>query len=149
MLSIFSTSTSIIFGIVFLILFSLSVQMAEGATFSVVPFINKKAIGVISGIVGAGGNVGAFLAAMLLKSKSAAAEKMAIAANQGLGEEAINTAQAAASSLAVSNGYLIIGFTVIFVGALSLLIKFSTEENRVDETISNNIGELKNIKVTS
>ena len=33
--------------------------MAEGATFSVVPFINKKAIGSVSGIVGAGGNVGA------------------------------------------------------------------------------------------
>jgi len=51
----------------------------QGATFSVVPFVNKKAIGSISGIVGAGGNVGAFLAAILLKSKSAVAEKAAIA----------------------------------------------------------------------
>ncbi|WP_341220140.1 MFS transporter, partial [Polaribacter atrinae] len=70
MLIFFSGATSLVLGVVLLILFSLSVQMAEGATFSVVPFINKKAIGSVSGIVGAGGNVGAFLAAMLLKSKS-------------------------------------------------------------------------------
>jgi len=149
-LAVFSTSTSIIFGIIFLILFSLSVQMAEGATFSVVPFINKKAIGAISGIVGAGGNVGAFLAALLLKSKSATAEKIAIAANQGLGEEAISSAQAAASSIAVSSGYLIIGFTVVCIGALSLLIKFSTADEHVEEAIPNKIiGELKSIKVKS
>ncbi|WP_405575868.1 MFS transporter [Winogradskyella sp. Asnod2-B02-A] len=150
MLSIFSTSTSIIFGIVFLILFSLSVQMAEGATFSVVPFINKKAIGTISGIVGAGGNVGAFLAAMLLKSKSAVAEKAAISASQGLGEEVINNAQAAASSIAVSNGYLIIGFTVIFIGVLSLLIKFTTADEHAEEAnLNESFGELEAIKVKS
>src|SRR5690606_23284236 len=78
MLVTFSGVTSMVLGILFLILFSLSVQMAEGATFSVVPFINKKAIGSVSGIVGAGGNVGAFLAALLLKYKSAMAEKAAI-----------------------------------------------------------------------
>ena len=38
-----------------LILFSLCVQMSEGATFSVVRFINKKALGTG---VDAGGNVG-------------------------------------------------------------------------------------------
>src|SRR5690606_10946097 len=37
-----------------MIVFSLFVQMAEGATFSVVPFVNKRAIGTVSGIVGAG-----------------------------------------------------------------------------------------------
>lgn len=124
----FSGATSLIVGIVLLILFSLSVQMAEGATFSVVPFINKKAIGSVSGIVGAGGNVGAFLAAMLLKSKSAFAEKAAIAANEGLGEEAIKTVQSLASSGAVSSGYLLIGFVVIVTGIVALTIKFSTEE---------------------
>jgi len=113
MLSIFSTTTSIAFGIVFLIAFSVTVQMAEGATFSVVPFINRKAIGSISGIVGAGGNVGAFLAALLLKSKSALAETEAIAANEGLGEKAIEVAQSAAASAAVSSGYFTIGIFVI------------------------------------
>lgn len=132
MLISFSGSTSIIFGIILLIAFSLSVQMAEGATFSVVPFINKKAIGSVSGIVGAGGNVGAFLAAMLLKSKSAVAEKAAIAANEGLGEEAIKAAQSLASSSAVSSGYLFIGFVVIVTGIVALTIKFSAEEESAE-----------------
>jgi len=136
MLLTFSSVTTLTFGIIFLIAFSLTVQMAEGATFSVVPFINKKAIGSISGIVGAGGNVGAFLAAMLLKSKSALAEKTAIAANKGLSTEAIELAQASASSLAVSSGYLIIGVLIIVAALLSLTIRFSTaNENSSDKNI--------------
>jgi NNP family nitrate/nitrite transporter-like MFS transporter len=50
-----------------LILFSLFVQMSEGATYSVVPFINKRALGAVAGIVGAGGNAGAVAAAFLFK----------------------------------------------------------------------------------
>jgi NNP family nitrate/nitrite transporter-like MFS transporter len=53
-----------------MMLFSLFVQMSEGATFSVVPFINKKAIGSVSGIVGAGGNMGAVAAGFLFRSES-------------------------------------------------------------------------------
>lgn len=131
MLITFSTTTSIIVGVTFLILFSLSVQMAEGATFSVVPFINKKAIGSVSGIVGAGGNVGAFLAAMLLKSQSAVAEKGAIIASKGLGEEAIKAAQSAASATAVSSGYFIIGVTVVVTAVVSLTIRFSLEDEKI------------------
>lgn len=138
MLMVFSSMTSLIAGILFLVTFSLSVQMAEGATFSVVPFINKKAIGSISGIVGAGGNVGAFLAALLLKSKSAVAEKVAIAANQGLGEDVVQNAQALASSQAVSSGYFLIGGLVFVIGLLALTIKFSTadEKNAKEEALA-------------
>ncbi|MFD2726346.1 MFS transporter [Hyunsoonleella rubra] len=143
MLMTFSSATSIVVGILFLILFSLSVQMAEGATFSVVPFINKKAIGSVSGIVGAGGNVGAFLAAMLLKSQSAVAEKAAIAANQGLGEEAIKTAQSVASSGAVSSGYFIIGAIVVMTAIVSLAIRFSTEDEEVANLDSENLIPVK------
>jgi len=128
MLATFSSITVLSLGIAFLIAFSLSVQMAEGATFSVVPFINKKAIGSISGIVGAGGNVGAFFAAMLLKSKSAFAEKAAIAANEGMTQEAIEAAQSAASSTAVSSGYFLIGGVIILAAIVSLAIKFKTED---------------------
>lgn len=128
MLTTFSSITSFGVAIVFLIGFSLSVQMAEGATFSVVPFVNKKAIGSISGIVGAGGNVGAFLAAILLKSKSAVAEKAAIAANSGAEQSIVDAAQAAASSSAVSSGYMLIGFMVILCAGAALAIKFSTKD---------------------
>jgi NNP family nitrate/nitrite transporter-like MFS transporter len=53
-----------------MIVFSLFVQMSEGATYSVVPFINKKALGSVSGIVGAGGNMGAVMAGFLFRSES-------------------------------------------------------------------------------
>jgi NNP family nitrate/nitrite transporter-like MFS transporter len=147
MLIFFSGATSLVLGVVLLILFSLSVQMAEGATFSVVPFINKNAIGAVSGIVGAGGNVGAFLAAMLLKSKSALAEKAAIVANEGLSDAVIKTAQSVASSSAVSSGYLLIGFVVVVTGIVSLSIRFSTEEEK--EEAPKGIEVLIPIKVKS
>ncbi len=53
-----------------MILFSLFVQMSEGATYSIVPFINKKALGSVAGIVGAGGNMGAVCAGFLFRSES-------------------------------------------------------------------------------
>ena len=139
MLASFSSISALYVAIAFLVAFSLSVQMAEGATFSVVPFINKKAIGSISGIVGAGGNVGAFFAAILLKSKSAFAEKAAITANEGMSTQAIEAAQSAASSAAVSSGYFIIGGLIVVTSLISLAIKFNTEQ----ETEENEIREPK------
>src|SRR5690606_34846668 len=53
-----------------LLVFSIFVQMAEGATFGIVPFVNRKAIGAVAGIVGAGGNVGAVAAGFLFRSES-------------------------------------------------------------------------------
>ena len=53
-----------------MVVFSLFVQMSEGATYSVVPFINKKALGSVAGIVGAGGNMGAVAAGFLFRSEN-------------------------------------------------------------------------------
>lgn len=69
-LMLFSQQTVLPIAIATLILFSLCVQMSEGATFSVVPFINKKALGAVSGIVGAGGNAGAVAAGFLFKTEA-------------------------------------------------------------------------------
>lgn len=69
-LIIFSRMTLLPFAIASMIVFSLFVQMSEGATFSVVPFINKKALGSVAGIVGAGGNMGAVAAGFLLRAES-------------------------------------------------------------------------------
>ena len=44
-LIVFSQMTSLVLAISSMIVFSLFVQMSEGATFSVVPFVNKKAVG--------------------------------------------------------------------------------------------------------
>ncbi|MEB8328022.1 MFS transporter [Flavobacteriaceae bacterium KMM 6897] len=132
MLSLFSITTSLVVGMIFLIAFSLTVQMAEGATFSVVPFINKKAIGSISGIVGAGGNVGAFLAALFLKSKSAVAESAAISSNSEFGAQVIKAAQNSAAASAVSSGYFLIGGFVVVSALLAMTIKFAVAEEEVE-----------------
>lgn len=69
-LMLFSQLNVLTLAIPSLILFSLCVQMSEGATYSVVPFINKKALGSVSGIVGAGGNAGAVAAGFLFKTEA-------------------------------------------------------------------------------
>ena len=52
------------------LVFGVLVCMACGVTYAVVPLIQPRAIGSVSGIVGAGGNFGAVVAAMLFKSES-------------------------------------------------------------------------------
>ncbi len=50
-----------------MMLAGLFVKMSNGATYSLVPFVNKRALGAVAGIVGAGGNFGAVLAGFLFK----------------------------------------------------------------------------------
>ena len=69
-LMLFASQSALPMAIATLMLFSLFVQMSTGATFSVVPFINKKALGAVSGIVGAGGNAGAVAAGFLFKTEA-------------------------------------------------------------------------------
>ncbi|MCA9023567.1 MAG: MFS transporter, partial [Planctomycetaceae bacterium] len=69
-LMVFSQMSILAMALPALIVFSLFVQMSEGATYSVVPFINKKALGPVSGIVGAGGNAGAVAAGFLFKTQA-------------------------------------------------------------------------------
>lgn len=65
----FSQATTLIVAIPLLILFGLFVKMSNGATYSVVPFVNPDSMGAVAGIVGAGGNAGAVLAGFLLKTE--------------------------------------------------------------------------------
>ncbi|WP_187357710.1 NarK family nitrate/nitrite MFS transporter [Cyclobacterium plantarum] len=102
-LVVFSQMTLLPLAIGTMILFSLFVQMAEGATFSVVPFINKKAIGMISGIVGAGGNVGAVMAGFLLKMEG----------------------------LSYGEALSILGIVVATISTCSLLIRFSKADEKI------------------
>jgi len=68
-LMLFSTVNALPWAIAVMLGFALFLKMSNGATYSVVPFINKRAIGMVSGVVGAGGNVGAVLAGFLFKSE--------------------------------------------------------------------------------
>ncbi|MBZ5487361.1 NarK family nitrate/nitrite MFS transporter [Halomonas aquamarina] len=80
-----------------MLVFSLFVQMAEGATFGVVPFINRSALGAVAGIVGAGGNVGAVLAAFLFRSEN----------------------------LSYQQGLFYLGLTVLVLASCVLVVRFS------------------------
>lgn len=82
-----------------LIIFSLFTQMAEGATYSVVPFINKKALGAVAGVVGAGGNTGAVLAGFLFKG-----------------------------SVDWSQAFFIMGIVVTIASFLAFFVRFTTEQ---------------------
>jgi MFS transporter, NNP family, nitrate/nitrite transporter len=99
-LMVFSRMTVLPAAIGVTVFFSLFVQMAEGATFSVVPFINKRSLGSVSGIVGAGGNAGAVAAGFLLRIEG----------------------------LSWPNAMLILGVVVLLVSFATFLITFSPEE---------------------
>ncbi len=98
-LMVFSRMTFLPIAIASMIVFSLFVQMSEGATFSVVPFINRKAIGTVSGIVGAGGNAGAVAAGFLFKMED----------------------------ITYPQALFIIGGIVCFVSLFAFLVRFSEE----------------------
>ena len=69
-LTMFSRLTSLGSAATAYLLFGMLVCMACGVTYAVVPLIQPRAIGSVSGIVGAGGNLGAVLAGFLFKSDS-------------------------------------------------------------------------------
>jgi NNP family nitrate/nitrite transporter-like MFS transporter len=66
----FSQARWLPLGIASMLVTGLFIKMSNGATYSVVPFVNQRALGAVAGIVGAGGNVGAVLAGFLFKTKS-------------------------------------------------------------------------------
>ncbi len=69
-LLLFSQARLLPLAVAAMLLTGLFLKMSNGATYAVVPFINKRALGAVAGIVGAGGNVGAVLAGFLFKSES-------------------------------------------------------------------------------
>ena len=85
-----------------MMLSGLFVKMSNGATYSVVPFVNKRALGAVAGIVGAGGNVGAVLAGFLFKT----------------------------ASLTWPEALLILGISVASISTLAFLVRFSESDER-------------------
>mmetsp|Transcript_22227 Transcript_22227/g.67517 ORF Transcript_22227/g.67517 Transcript_22227/m.67517 type:complete len:631 (+) Transcript_22227:222-2114(+) len=51
-----------------MVVFSILVQMAEGLHFGIVPYVSRPALGVVSGMVGAGGNIGAVIGSKVIIS---------------------------------------------------------------------------------
>lgn len=98
-LVLFSQMNVLILAVGSMIMFSLFVQMSEGATFGIVPFMNRKALGAVAGIVGAGGNAGAVAAGFLFKSES----------------------------ISYQQGLFYLGLAVIGASFCALLVRFSDE----------------------
>ncbi len=67
---LFANAGSLSLAIISMLLFAIFLKMANGATYGIVPFINEKNIGLISGIVGAGGNFGGMLFGFLFKNQN-------------------------------------------------------------------------------
>jgi NNP family nitrate/nitrite transporter-like MFS transporter len=63
----FAHANSAVLAVSAMLMFGLFTHMACGATYALVPFIDRKSLGGVSGIIGAGGNVGAVAAGFLMK----------------------------------------------------------------------------------
>ena len=101
-LMLFSQARWLPFAIASMLLTGLFVKMSNGATYSVVPFVNKRALGAVAGIVGAGGNFGAMLAGFLFKT----------------------------ASLTWPQAFLILGILVAASSSLAFMVRFSTADER-------------------
>jgi NNP family nitrate/nitrite transporter-like MFS transporter len=97
---LFAKAGSFGFAIVSMLSFALFLKMANGATYGIVPFINEKNVGLISGIVGAGGNMGGMIFGFLFKSKS----------------------------ISYTGAFTYIGITVMIVSAIVFITRFRKAE---------------------
>lgn len=93
---LFAQAGSFGLAIVSMLSFALFLKMANGATYAIVPFINEKNVGLISGIVGAGGNLGGMLFGFLFKS----------------------------NRISYGDAFSYIGYAVILVSAVVLVTRF-------------------------
>ena len=66
----FASTLTLSVAILSMVVFGMSSQMAAGATYSVVPFVNRPALGAVAGVVGSGASVGAFGFGFLLRTES-------------------------------------------------------------------------------
>ncbi|MDP8985402.1 MAG: MFS transporter [Pseudomonadota bacterium] len=69
-LMLFSRMDSASSALITMLGFGLFTHMACGATYSLTPFVNPRALGGVTGIIGAGGNVGAVAAGFLMKGSA-------------------------------------------------------------------------------
>ena len=98
---LFSRMTVLPLAIAAMMLTGLFIKMSNGATYSLVPFVNKKALGAVAGIVGAGGNVGSVLAGFLFKG-----------------------------AMPWTQALLVLGAAICAVSVLALVVRFSEGEEK-------------------
>jgi NNP family nitrate/nitrite transporter-like MFS transporter len=99
-LMMFSRMHALPLAIASMMFMGLFVKMSNGANYSVVPFVNRRALGAVAGIVGAGGNAGAVLAGFLFKT----------------------------ASLTYSGAFLILGIVVFACAPIAFVLRFSEKD---------------------
>jgi NNP family nitrate/nitrite transporter-like MFS transporter len=103
---VFAHAGSLAFAIVSMLSFALFLKMANGATYGIVPFINKNNIGLVSGVVGAGGNVGGMFFGFLFKSKD----------------------------ISYTQAFTYVGYVVVVIATIILITRFRrTEDGKVPQ----------------
>ena len=109
----FAKSGNIGMAIFMMFVFGLSLKMANGATYSLVPFINPMAVGSVAGIVGAGGNIGAMLIAFMFKAKANHASKHVIENGVDLQKSLID----------YTNAFTLLGYIILGIGIAVLIFR--------------------------
>lgn len=104
-LMLFSRMGVLPLAIASMMLAGLFIKMSNGATYALVPFVNKRALGAVAGIVGAGCNVGSVLAVFLFKG-----------------------------SMPWTQALFVLGVTIAAVSVLVFVVRFSEEEERAAQT---------------
>ena len=66
-LIVFSQASGVVLAISMLLVFGLFTHMACGSLYALVPFIDRKILGGVCGVIGAGGNIGGVAAGLLLR----------------------------------------------------------------------------------
>ncbi|HTG67487.1 MAG TPA: hypothetical protein VL859_14035, partial [Flavobacterium sp.] len=111
-------------------LFGMSLKMANGATYSLVPFVNPKAVGSVAGIVGAGGNIGAMLIAFLFKAKAVKFSKDVI------DETGVSQTK---DFIDYTNAFYILGIIILITGAVVLALKFAVKDQEDEIEVSGEV----------
>jgi MFS transporter, NNP family, nitrate/nitrite transporter len=96
----FSQARRLPLAIASMLITGLFIKMSNGASYAIVPFVNKRALGAVAGLVGAGGNVGAVAAGFLFKT----------------------------SSITWPQALLILGVLVLLSSSLAFLVRFSERD---------------------
>jgi NNP family nitrate/nitrite transporter-like MFS transporter len=111
-LILFAQSGSLLMAITCMLTFALFLKMSNGATYGIVPFVNSKNVGLVSGIVGAGGNLGGMLFGFLFKS----------------------------TSVTYMQAFTYIGYTVIIVSVIVLITRFQKQAIPDEQVESTNFA---------
>jgi NNP family nitrate/nitrite transporter-like MFS transporter len=106
-LVLFSQMRTLVTAIVAMVGFALFTKMASGGTYAIVPFINRRALGSVAGIIGAGGNFGAVVAGLLFRE----------------------------NNISMSSAFMWLGFAVAACASLTLFVRFSTETEQRERAL--------------